>query len=52
MANSNFVVQNGLTAGPTNIFTGNGDVITTGNVVINGVIVPNLSTMLTYNLAF
>ena len=37
MANSNFVVQNGLTAGPLTIFSGNGDIITTGNVTSSAV---------------
>ena len=32
MANSNFIVQNGLTVGPTTIFAGNGDIITSGNL--------------------
>ena len=36
MANSNFVVQNGLTVGSTTIFAGNGDVITTGNITVTG----------------
>ena len=36
MANSNFIVQNGLTVGPTTIFAGNGDVITTGNISVSG----------------
>lgn len=36
MANSNFVVQNGLTAGPATIFAGNGDVITSGNISVTG----------------
>jgi len=30
--NTNFIVQNGLTVGPTTIFAGNGDVITAGNI--------------------
>ena len=32
MANKNFVVHNGLEVGPTIIFAGNGDVVTSGNV--------------------
>jgi hypothetical protein len=36
MANSNFIVQNGLTVGSTTIFAGNGDVITTGNISVGG----------------
>ena len=36
MANSNFVVQNGLTVGPATIFAGNGDVITSGNISVTG----------------
>jgi hypothetical protein len=32
MANSNFVIDQGLTVGPVQIFAGNGDIITTGNV--------------------
>ena len=36
MANSNFVVQNGLTVGSTTIFAGNGDVITSGNITVTG----------------
>lgn len=36
MANSNFIVQNGLTVGPATIFAGNGDVITSGNISVTG----------------
>ena len=36
MANSNFVVQNGLTVGPVTIFAGNGDIITSGNITSAG----------------
>jgi hypothetical protein len=36
MANSNFVVQNGLTVGSTTIFAGNGDISTTGNISVSG----------------
>ena len=36
MANSNFVVQNGLTVGPTIIFAANGDVTTSGNISVTG----------------
>lgn len=36
MANSNFVVQNGLTVGPYTVFAGNGDIITTGNITTTG----------------
>ena len=36
MANSNFVVQNGLTVGTTTIFAGNGDIATTGNISVTG----------------
>ena len=36
MANNNFVVQNGLTVGPTTIFAGNGDVVTSGNISVTG----------------
>jgi hypothetical protein len=36
MANSNFVVQNGLTVGSATIFAGNGDVITSGNISVTG----------------
>ena len=32
MANSNFIVHNGLTVGPYVVFAGNGDIQTTGNV--------------------
>lgn len=32
MANSNFIVQNGLTVGSLTIFAGNGDISTTGNI--------------------
>ena len=32
MANSNFVIHNGLTVGSTTIFAGNGDIITGGNI--------------------
>jgi len=34
--NTNFIVQNGLTVGPTTIFAGNGDVLTTGNISVTG----------------
>jgi hypothetical protein len=34
MANTNFVVQNGLTVGPLTIFAGNGDIISTGNLTV------------------
>jgi len=34
--NTNFIVQNGLTAGPATIFAGNGDVITSGNITVTG----------------
>jgi len=34
--NTNFIVQNGLTVGPTTIFAGNGDVITSGNISVTG----------------
>jgi hypothetical protein len=34
MANTNFVVQNGLTVGPLQIFAGNGDIISTGNLTV------------------
>ena len=36
MANSNFIVHNGLTVGPTTIFAGNGDVTTSGNISVTG----------------
>ena len=36
MANSNFVVQNGLSVGNTTIFAGNGDVVTSGNISVTG----------------
>jgi hypothetical protein len=36
MANSNFIVQNGLTVGSTTIFAGNGDISTTGNITVSG----------------
>ena len=36
MANSNFVVQNGLTVGPYVVFAGNGDIVTSGNVTTTG----------------
>ena len=32
MANKNFVVHNGLEVGPVQIFAGNGEIITTGNI--------------------
>jgi len=35
MANSNFIVQNGLTVGNTTIFAGNGDIITSANVTFS-----------------
>ena len=36
MANSNFVVQNGLTVGPYVVFAGNGDIVTSGNITTTG----------------
>jgi len=36
MANTNFVVQNGLTVGPLQVFAANGDVITGGNITVAG----------------
>lgn len=36
MANKNFVVHNGLEVGPVTIFTGNGDIITSGNITSTG----------------
>jgi hypothetical protein len=36
MANSNFVVHNGLTVGPTIVYAGNGDIITSGNISVTG----------------
>jgi hypothetical protein len=32
MANKNFVVHNGLEVGPVQIFAGNGEILTTGNI--------------------
>jgi hypothetical protein len=43
MANTNFVVQNGLTVGPLQIFAGNGDIISTGNLTV-GTFVANTTT--------
>ena len=34
--NTNFIVQNGLTVGPTTIFAGNGDIILSGNITTTG----------------
>jgi hypothetical protein len=34
MANTNFIVQNGLTVGPSTVFAGNGDVAVSGNAII------------------
>jgi hypothetical protein len=48
MANSNFVVQNGLTVGPLTIFSGNGDVITTGNVSASGTLPEAFSSLTVY----
>jgi len=36
MANTNFTLVDGLTCGPTMIFGGNGDIVTTGNVSVTG----------------
>jgi hypothetical protein len=36
MANSNFIVQNGLTVGALTIFAGNGDIISGGNLTVTG----------------
>jgi hypothetical protein len=51
MANNNFVVQNGLTAGAATIFAGNGDVVSGGNITVGGagssvskLVVTNFST--------
>lgn len=38
MANSNFIVHNGLQVGPLTIFAGNGDISTSGNVNISGTV--------------
>ncbi len=38
MANSNFIVHNGLQVGPLTIFAGNGDISTSGNVDISGTV--------------
>lgn len=37
MANTNFVIQNGLTVGPLTIWAANGDVVTTGNISTSGI---------------
>jgi hypothetical protein len=36
MANSNFIVQNGLSVGSLTIFAGNGDITTSGNIGVTG----------------
>ena len=36
MANTNFVVHNGLTVGPYVVFAGNGDIVTSGNISTTG----------------
>ena len=36
MANSNFVVHNGLTVGQTTVWAGNGDVQISGNLLVAG----------------
>ena len=36
MANTNFVVHNGLTVGPAFVYAGNGDIITSGNISVTG----------------
>ena len=46
MANSNFVVQNGLTVGPLTIFAGNGDIITGGNITSTSVTGPEITNSL------
>ena len=36
MANTNFLVHNGLTVGPAFVYAGNGDIITSGNISVTG----------------
>jgi hypothetical protein len=52
MANSNFIVQNGLQVGPLTIFAGNGTIITTGNVSSGNTIIVNetINNQVTGNL--
>jgi|APCry1669190646_1035306.scaffolds.fasta_scaffold28304_3 hypothetical protein len=37
MANTNFIVQNGLTVGTTQIFAANGDAVVSGNLTVYGI---------------
>lgn len=50
MANSNFVVQNGLTVGSATIFAGNGDIITGGNLTSNGTLTTIYNESVTGNI--
>ena len=50
MANSNFVVQNGLTVGSATIFAGNGDIITGGNLTSSGTLTTIYNESVTGNI--
>jgi hypothetical protein len=50
MANSNFVVQNGLTVGSVTIFAGNGDIITGGNLTSGGTLTTVYNESVTGNI--
>jgi hypothetical protein len=50
MANSNFIVQNGLTVGSATIFAGNGDIITSGNLTSQGTVTTIQNEVVTGNI--
>ena len=50
MANSNFIVHNGLTVGSTTIFAGNGDIITSGNLTSTGTVTTIYNENVTGNI--
>lgn len=50
MANSNFIVQNGLQVGTATIFAGNGDIITSGNLTSSGTLTTIYNENVTGNI--
>ena len=50
MANSNFIVHNGLTVGSATIFAGNGDIITGGNLTSSGTLTTIYNESVTGNI--
>jgi len=49
MANTNFVVQNGLTVGPLTIDAATGSITTTGNLIVAGLTANTTQETLTAN---